>query len=102
MLTEWLKSVGPGAYSSNFILVSAFIIIFPLSSVGEMASLSFLLVYAMVILDHLCLANQTGANRWILIEAVLLSLALFILLFTQTIWNHETLTWFSVLNLTGD
>lgn len=83
----------------TFILVSAFIIIFPLSSVGEMASLSFLLVYAMVNLGHLRLAKQTGANRWVLIGAVLLNLALFILLFTQTILNHETLTWVSVLIL---
>ena len=57
-----------------------------------MASLAFLLVYAMVNLGHLRIAGQTGAKRWILICSVVLNLGLFALLFIQTILNHETLT----------
>ncbi len=76
-----------------------FVVIFPLSAVGEMASLAFLLVYAMVNLGHLRIAGQTGAKRWILICSVVLNLALFALLFIQTILNHETLTWISVIAL---
>lgn len=83
----------------TFLLVCAFIIIFPLSSVGEMASLSFLLVYAMVNVGHLRLAKETGAKKWVLICAVILNLALFALLFIQTIINGETLTWASVIIL---
>lgn len=83
----------------TFLLVCAFIIIFPLSSVGEMASLSFLLVYAMVNVGHLRLAKKTGAKRWVLVCAVILNLALFALLFVQTILNGEPLTWSSVLVL---
>lgn len=64
-----------------------------------MASLAFLLVYAMVNLGHLRIAGQTGAKRWILICSVVLNLALFALLFIQTILNHETLTWISVIAL---
>lgn len=77
------------------LIVCIFVVIFPLSAVGEMASLAFLLVYAMVNLGHLRIAGQTGAKRWILICSVVLNLALFI----QTILNHETLTWISVIAL---
>ncbi|WP_251717510.1 APC family permease [Lactobacillus agrestimuris] len=83
----------------TFILVCAFVVIFPLSSVGEMASLSFLLVYAMVDLGHVRLAKQTRAKKWILIVATILNLALFALLFIQTIINGEVLTWVSVIFL---
>ncbi|WP_195923237.1 APC family permease [Lactobacillus crispatus] len=81
------------------LIVCIFVVIFPLSAVGEMASLAFLLVYAMVNLGHLRIAKQTGAERWILICSVVLNLALFALLFIQTILNHETLTWISVIAL---
>lgn len=81
------------------LIVCIFVVIFPLSAVGEMASLAFLLVYAMVNLGHLRIAGQTGAKRWILICSVVLNLALFALLFIQTILNHETLTWISVIAL---
>lgn len=81
------------------LIVCIFVVIFPLSAVGEMASLAFLLVYAMVNLGHLRIAGQTGAKRWILICSVVLNLALFALLFIQTILNHETLTLISVIAL---
>lgn len=81
------------------LIVCIFVVIFPLSAVGEMTSLAFLLVYAMVNLGHLRIAGQTGAKRWILICSVVLNLALFALLFIQTILNHETLTWISVIAL---
>lgn len=81
------------------LIVCIFVVIFPLSAVGEVASLAFLLVYAMVNLGHLRIAGQTGAERWILICSVVLNLALFALLFIQTILNHETLTWISVIAL---
>lgn len=81
------------------LIVCIFVVIFPLSAVGEMASLAFLLVYAMVNLGHLRISGQTGAKRWILICSVVLNLALFALLFIQTILNHETLTWISVIAL---
>ena len=81
------------------LIVCIFVVIFPLSAVGEMASLAFLLMYAMVNLGHLRIAGQTGAKRWILICSVVLNLALFALLFIQTILNHETLTWISVIAL---
>ncbi|RVU71853.1 MULTISPECIES: APC family permease [Lactobacillus] len=85
-----------GLFFTSF-LVCLFVIIFPLSSVGEMASLSFLLVYAMVNVGHLRLVKETCAKKSILIIAVILNLALFALLFAQTIMNGETLTWIAVI-----
>lgn len=81
------------------LLVCLFVVIFPLASVGEMASLAFLLVYAMVNIGHLRLTKQTGAKKWILICAIILNLSLFTLLFIQTIINGEVLTWVSVILL---
>lgn len=83
----------------TFIIVSGFVIFFPLASVGQMASLAFLLVYAMVNVGHLRLAQQTGAKRWILVCSIILNLALFALLFVQTIIDGETLTWATVIFL---
>ncbi|WP_295729457.1 APC family permease [uncultured Limosilactobacillus sp.] len=87
-----------GLFFTSF-LVCIFIVIFPLASVGQMASLAFLLVYAMVNAGHLRLAKQTGAKRWVLVGAIVLNFALFILLFAQTIMNGELLTWLSVIFL---
>ena len=56
-------------------------------------------LFIMVNLGHLRIAGQTGAKRRILICSVVLNLALFALLFIQTILNHETLTWISVIAL---
>lgn len=64
------------------LIVCVFVVVFPLSSVGQMASLAFLLVYAMVNVGHLRLAKQTGAKQWILVCSVILNLALFALLFS--------------------
>lgn len=83
----------------TFIITCAFVIIFPLASVGQMASLAFLLVYAMVNAGHLRLSKQTHAKKWILICAIILNLSLFALLFAQTIINGETLTWTAVIFL---
>lgn len=80
-------------------LVCLFVITFPLADVGQMASLSFLLVYAMVNVAHLRLAKQTGAKRWLLVCAVVLNLGLFALLFGQTIMEGDILTWGSVIVL---
>lgn len=43
------------------LLVCIFVVIFPLSSVGEMASLAFLLVYAMVNVGHLRFGKTNGS-----------------------------------------
>lgn len=81
------------------LIVCVFVVVFPLADVGQMASLAFLLVYAMVNLGHLRLADQTGAKRWLLVCSVILNLGLFALLFGQTILEGDVLTWASVVIL---
>ncbi|WP_158227425.1 MULTISPECIES: hypothetical protein [unclassified Lactobacillus] len=54
-----------------------------------MTSLAFLLVHAMVNVGHLRLVKHTGANRFLLVIAVILNLVLFALLFAQAIMNGE-------------
>ncbi|AZA08532.1 APC family permease [Corynebacterium pseudopelargi] len=81
------------------IFAAIFVVIFPLSAVGQLASLAFLLVYATVNLGHLRLVEETGANRWILMVSVALNLLLFLLLFSQTIIHKEVLTWVALIVL---
>jgi len=57
-----------------------FVLFFPLAAVGQMASLAFLLVYGTVSVGHLRVCRETGARPWVLVLAVVLNLALFLLL----------------------
>lgn len=81
------------------LLAAIFVIIFPLAAVGQMASLTFLLVYAMVSVGHLRVRQQTGAKLGMLIGAISFNLILFLLLFIQNIVSGHVLTWSSVLGL---
>ncbi len=60
-------------------------LIFPLSEVGQMASLAFLLVYAVITYGHIRVHRQTGANPKILWCAIAINLSLFTALLMNTI-----------------
>ncbi|MBU3613133.1 APC family permease [Polynucleobacter sp. MG-27-Goln-C1] len=60
-------------------------LIFPLSEVGQMASLAFLLVYAVITYGHLRVHKHTGANPKILWCAIVINLSLFTALLMNTI-----------------
>jgi amino acid transporter len=60
-------------------------LIFPLSEVGQMASLAFLLVYAVITYGHLRVYKHTGANPKILWCAIAINLSLFTALLINTI-----------------
>ena len=60
-------------------------LIFPLSEVGQMASLAFLLVYAVITFGHIRVRKQTGANLIILWCAIAINLSLFTVLLINTI-----------------
>ena len=62
-------------------------LIFPLSEVGQMASLAFLLVYAVITYGHIRVHKKTGANPKILWCAIAINLSLFSALLVNTI--HE-------------
>lgn len=78
-------------------LTALFVVFFPLSAVGSMASLAFLIVYGTVSAGHLKVYRETGANKWILVTAVVLNLALFVLLLGYTIHTGPASTWLTLL-----
>ncbi len=78
-------------------LTALFVVFFPLAAVGSMASLAFLIVYATVSLGHLRVTRETGAKPWLLVIAVVLNAALFLLLLGYTIHTGPASTWVTLL-----
>lgn len=78
-------------------LTMVFVAVFPLSAVGQMASLAFLLIYASVSIGHLRVRKQTGAKAWPLVIAVALNIGLFGLLLGYTIVQGQVGTWTTLL-----
>lgn len=80
-------------------LTAAFVLFFPLAAVGQMASLAFLIVYGTVNLGHLRVWRETGAKPALLVTAVLLNLALFVLLLGYTVHTGPASTWITLLGV---
>ncbi|MDT5105472.1 MAG: hypothetical protein QOI25_2985 [Mycobacterium sp.] len=78
-------------------LTALFVVFFPLSAVGSMASLAFLIVYGTVSAGHLRVYRDTGAKPWLLVVAVVLNAALFALLLGYTIHTGPASTWITLL-----
>jgi amino acid transporter len=78
-------------------LTALFVVFFPLSAVGSMASLAFLIVYGTVSAGHLRVHRDTGAKPWLLVVAVVLNAALFALLLGYTIHTGPASTWITLL-----
>lgn len=79
------------------VLTCLFVVFFPLSAVGQMASLAFLIVYGSVSLGHIKVRRQTGAKAYLLIASVVLNAALFGLLLYYSITSGEASTWITLL-----
>jgi len=62
-----------------------------------MASLAFLIVYGAVSAGHLRVYRDTGAKPWLLVLAVVLNVALFVLLLGYTIHTGPASTWITLL-----
>jgi len=91
----WLG--GSGSLFASAVLTIAFVLFFPLSAVGQRASLAFLIVYGTVSLGHLRVMKKTGAKAWMLYAAVCLNAALFLLLLGYTIKTGPATTWTTLL-----
>lgn len=91
------KLGGPWGLFITALITIMFVVVFPLSAVGEMTSLAFLLVYASVNIGHLRVYKKTGAKPALLWIAIILNLVLFAFLFGQTILKGEVMTWGSVI-----
>jgi len=95
----WLG--GKGALFGAALLTSAFVLFFPLAAVGQMASLAFLLVYGVVSVGHLRVRHETGAKAGLLVVAIVLNLALFLLLLGYTIRTGPATTWITLVAVFG-
>lgn len=78
-------------------LTALFVVFFPLSAVGQMASLAFLVIYATVSAGHFRVRKQTGANPVLLAIGVALNLGLFVLLLGYTIHTGPASTWITLV-----
>lgn len=90
---------GTGALFFAAGLTAAFVLFFPLLAVGQMASLAFLIVYAMVSVGHLKVRHKTRAKAPLLWAAILFNIALFGLLLFETIRRGPATTWITLLAL---
>ena len=87
----------PVALVVSAVVVVLLVLFFPLSAVGQMTSLAFLVVYGMVSAGHLRLRHKTGARAWPLVLAVLINSALFIALLVDTVRTGPATTWITLL-----
>ena len=78
-------------------LIVLLVLSFPLSAVGQMTSLAFLLIYGAVSAGHLRVRSDTGARAWPLVAAVALNAALFLLLFGDAIRTGPASTWLALI-----
>jgi amino acid transporter len=77
--------------------VIALVVFFPLTAVGQMTSLAFLVVYGAVSLGHLRLRDRTGARRGLLLAAIVANTVLFVLLLVQAVRTGPASTWITLL-----
>jgi amino acid transporter len=87
----------PVALLASSAVVVALVLFFPLSAVGQMTSLAFLVVYAAVSAGHLRVRSQTGARAWPLATAMVVNVALFAALLVDTVRSGPPATWVVLL-----
>lgn len=80
----------PNALLFSTGLVALMVIALPLEVVGQMASLAFLLVYALITVGHTRITHKTGAKRSLLFTTISINLILFALLFHSALNNAPT------------
>lgn len=96
-LTRTLGRDGNLALVVSAALIALLVVFFPLNAVGQMTSLAFLLVYAMVNLGHLRIRHRTGARSWPLVIAVVINIALFVILLFDAIRSGSPGTWITLV-----
>jgi len=96
-LTRTVWRSGTVALLVSCVAVVVLVLFFPLSAVGQMTSLAFLLIYGAVSAGHLRIRAQTGARAWPLIAAVVLNAVLFVVLLADAIRTGPASTWLALL-----
>lgn len=93
---EW-RGAGEGLFITT-LLVLIFILFFDLSGITMMGSGAFLLIYAAVNAGHLKILHETGANKLLIILALLLCLIMFVLLEIYT-FQQSPLAVYTMISL---
>ncbi|HQR80929.1 MAG TPA: APC family permease [Actinomycetota bacterium] len=96
-LTKTVWRSTPVALFVSGLVTILFVLFFPLSAVGQMTSLAFLVVYGSVSYGHLRLRSHTGARAWPLWTAVILNAALFVALLVDAVRSGSPATWITLL-----
>jgi amino acid transporter len=96
-LTRTVGRAGNVALLLAAACVIALVVFFPLTAVGQMTSLAFLVVYGAVSLGHLRLRARTGARRGLLLAAIVANTVLFVLLLVQAVRTGPASTWITLL-----
>jgi len=96
-LTRTIWRSGTVALLVSCAAVIVLVLFFPLSAVGQMTSLAFLLIYGAVSAGHLRIRAHTGARAWPLIAAVVLNAALFVVLLADAIRTGPPSTWLALI-----
>ncbi|MCW2654278.1 MAG: hypothetical protein QOE41_3808 [Mycobacterium sp.] len=100
MPKNFARNVWLGGTGGLFIaagLTALFVLFFPLSAIGQMASLAFLLIYATVSAGHCRVRKETGANPLLLAVGVAMNGALFVLMLGYTIHTGPASTWITLI-----
>ena len=93
--TVWRSA--PVSLFVSALVTILFVVFFPLSAVGQMTSLAFLVVYGAVSYGHLRLRAHTGAKAWPLWTAVVLNSALFMALLVEAVRSGSPATWITLV-----
>lgn len=82
-------------------IVAVLVVFFPLSIVGQMASLAFLVVYGAVSVGHLRIRAKTGAKAWPLVAAIVINSLLFLMLLFNAAKDSPASAVFMVVAFVG-
>lgn len=92
--SQWLgKLIGESQIRPlliSAIIVIGLVLVFPLEIVGKMASMAFLILFAVITFGHLRIRQQTGTHAWILWCGVIINVSLFMFLFIDGIKSNPS------------
>jgi amino acid transporter len=78
-------------------VIMVLVFVFPLSAVGQMTSLAFLLIYGVVSWGHLKVRAQTGAKAWPLYTAIIINAIMFVVLLFDAITTGPIAAWITLI-----
>lgn len=87
----------PFALLASVAIIVVLVAVFPLSSVGQMASLAFLIIYAVVSIGHLRLRKTTGAKAWPLWAAIIINAIMFSVLLVNAVTSGPPAAWITLI-----